>query len=444
MNKKSKSPPKHHSHLTFEDRVRIDEMLRRGESFRSIAASLGKTTSTISREIRSHASVIPPRGNDCVHIRECTKIKLCNKPGCVSKKCKSCKFPCRKFCSDYIHSNCEKLEKSPYVCNGCERIHSCKQEHHTYIPKIAQNEYRSMLVERRNGFDLTGEQLMSINEMVSPLISKGQSPYHIKQALGDNLVVSEATLRRMVAKCELDVRNIDLRNIVSRKPRNRKHARLHHEILNQQKIGHTYKDYLRYTAEHEVTAVQMDCVEGKKEDSAVLLTLHFPAFHMQLAFIMNEHTADCVVHTLDMLEEVLGTELFRQVFPTILTDNGHEFADIFRMEQSINGGQRTKIFFCEPNRSDEKGACENNHRFIRYVIPKGTSLEPFGQADISLMMNHINSMFRKTLYGKSPYDVAMAVLPEDFFILLGLEKISPADVTLKPDLIAKKRVLPSK
>ena len=41
------------------------------------------------------------------------------------------------------------------------------------------------------------------------------------------------------------------------------------------------------------------------------------------------------------------------------------------MERSIYGGNRCKIFFCDPNRSDSKGSCENNHRMIRYVIPKG-------------------------------------------------------------------------
>ena len=35
------------------------------------------------------------------------------------------------------------------------------------------------------------------------------------------------------------------------------------------KTGHLYKDYLEYMQENEVSVVQMDCVEGKKE--AVLL-----------------------------------------------------------------------------------------------------------------------------------------------------------------------------
>lgn len=129
--------------------------------------------------------------------------------------------------------------------------------------------------------------------------------------------------------------------------------------------------------------------------------------------------------------------MFREVFPVILTDNGHEFADIKGMERSVSGGRRTKVFFCEPNRSDQKAHCENNHKYIRYVIPKGTSLEPFMQTDITLMMNHVNSYCRKKLHGKCPYDVAMNVLPEDFFGFLGLEKVPPEEVNLTPELLIR-------
>ena len=107
----------------------------------------------------------------------------------------------------------------------------------------------------------------------------------------------------------------------------------------------------------------MDCVEGKKEDSKVLLTLYFTQFHMQLVFKLKEHTAKCVKELFDSLEKKLGKELFAICFPIILTDNGHEFSDIDGLENSLFGGKRTKIFFCDPNRSDQKWQCENNQNF---------------------------------------------------------------------------------
>lgn len=279
MKKKVKAPPKHHSHTTLEERARIAEKLKRGDSFRMIADDLGKSPSTISREVRNHSVVEPSKRNDCLHLKECTKKNVCGKTPCyVSKGCRNCKVPCKKHCEDYVQAFCEELSKPPYVCNGCQRVYTCPYEKRIYRPTVAEEKYRSTLKERRNGFDLTCEQIMAIDKLVSPLILKGQSPYHIKQTLGDALPVSESTLRRMIKNCELDARDIDLRSVVNRKPRRKNNHKLHRETVSLLKIGRTYKDYLSYLENHDVAVVQMDCVEGKKEDSAVLLTLHFPAF----------------------------------------------------------------------------------------------------------------------------------------------------------------------
>ncbi len=192
--------------------------------------------------------------------------------------------------------------------------------------------------------------------------------------------------------------------------------------------------------EQDTTYAEMDCVEGKKDDGATILTLTLPSLSFQIAFIMDGHTCENVIWTLNKLEVILGVELFNTIFPVILTDNGKEFSDISGMELTKDKKrQRCKIFFCEPNRSDQKGSCENHHKMIRYVIPKGTSLEPYMQEDINLMMNHINSYKRKALFGKSSLDLAKTVLPEDFFTLLGIEEIPPEIIILKPSLLDKKK-----
>ena len=89
----------------------------------------------------------------------------------------------------------------------------------------------------------------------------------------------------------------------------------------------------------------MDYVEGTKEDTAVLLTLHFPVFHMQLVYVLKKQTAPCVVDMLDAIETSLGKELFTACSPVILTDNGHEFTDMKGMERSVFDGKRTRVFF---------------------------------------------------------------------------------------------------
>lgn len=422
-------------HLTRDERIKIETMLDHHQSIRSIAKELNHSPSTILREIRNHTQIQKARSNDCILRKECKHTDVCKSVTCFHM-CSKCNV-CTKYCTDYTKALCDYLQQSPYVCNGCKKISVCQYERKFYRGGLANKEYRDVLIDRRSGFDLTCEELIAINDKVSPLIKNGLSVYHIKQTLGNDALVSESTLRRLIDSNELDARNIDLRDKVKRKPRTSQNRKMHNEVISKLKEGRLYQDYLLYMSENELSPVQMDCVEGRKEDNATLLTLHLPQFHMQLAFIMSYHTAACVVNVLDMIEEALGKELFSQIFPLILTDNGHEFTDITGMERSIYGGKRTKIFFCEPNRSDEKGSCENNHKYIRYIIPKGTSLESYSQADISKMMNHINSFKRKSIFGKSPYELAQNVLPEDFFILLGLETIPPTEIILNHSLLSK-------
>jgi IS30 family transposase len=255
------------------------------------------------------------------------------------------------------------------------------------------------------------------------------------QSHGHELGISESTLRRMVNDCNLDARNLDLRSTVQRKVRRKRNT--DYKAMNTIKDGHKYEDYLAYMEDNDVAVVQMDCVEGAKTDNAVLLTLHFTSCHLQLALILDDQTTAEVVAALDKVEETLGPVLFSQCFPVILTDNGHEFADIEGIERSVAGGKRTKVFFCEPRRSDEKGACENNHKYIRYILPSGSTLEPYDQTDISLMMDHVNSFMRASIGGMTPYQMGRMLLPEDFFLLLGLTEIEPDKVLLKPSLLKK-------
>lgn len=430
-------PKRKGSHLTTGDRNTINVLLKKKHSLRYISQLLGCSPSTISREIKNHAVKKNPKMCDCVHFRDCTVRDLCDKGGLCRKLCRTCQYA-KKKCSDYTKAYCqEAMDDRTGVCNFCEKWHrDCGYEKCVYDPDLAQKEADVSLHDSRSGRNITDEHMDKIDQIVSPLLKQGQSAYHIIQNHGKDLGISESTLRRMVNDCELDARRLDLRDAVKRKPR-RKKPDSSYKTMKVIKEGRKYEDFLRYIAEQDTFYAEMDCVEGKKDEPEALLTLHFPLPHLQIAVILNAQTTQDVVKALDMLESHMGPELFAECFPVILTDNGHEFADIDEMERSVSGGQRTKIFFCEPNRSDQKGHCENNHKYIRYVIPKGTSLHPYSQADICLMMDHINSFARKSLGGKTPYQAGRMFLPEDFFLMLGLEEIPADEVILTPDLLKR-------
>lgn len=421
------------THLNADDRIRIEALLNEASSLRYIADRLDKSPSTISREVKNHVQVHVPRCCDCLNSPACTLHHVCGSSGC-RKKCKACP-KAKQHCSDYVKSQCDTLLSTPtHLCNSCHKQRYCHFEKRLYDAKTADREYRSTLVSSRDGFDLTAGDFQKINDIIVPLVKKGQSVYHIVQTNRDILPASESTIRRLIGTNELDICRIDLPEAVKRRPRKKNRT---HSETPVSKEGHLYKDYLAYIQYNDIPTVQMDCVEGTQEDRAVILTLHFVMFHMQLLFILDEHTSAAVVAMLDIIEEALGKGLFAACFPLILTDNGHEFADIDGMERSIYGGQRTCVFFCEPNRSDQKAECENNHRLLRGIVPKGSSLQHFMQADMTLAANHLNSYVRKSLFGRCPYDLAMTALPEDFFLLLGLERIPGSEVILKPRLLRK-------
>lgn len=241
------------------------------------------------------------------------------------------------------------------------------------------------------------------------------------------LPVSESSVRLLIHSCELDIRLIDLPEAVKRKPRRKP---VPSSLSPVSKTGHMYQDYLSFIQSHDIPVVQMDCIEGCQSDSGAVLSLHFTAFHMQLYFQLEKHDSASVVAVLDRIEAS-----FAASFPLILTDNGREFSDIRGMERSVSGGKRNHIFFCEPNRSDQKAQCETNYKLFRRIVPKGTSVEDFMQADMTLVTNHINSYVRKALFGKCPYSLAKVILPDVFFTLLGLEQIPSDQVTLTPELL---------
>lgn len=86
---------------------------------------------------------------------------------------------------------------------------------------------------------------------------------------------------------------------------------------------------------------------------------------------------------------------------------------------------------------------ENGHvYFVLFIFyhQKGKSLNPYTQEDMTLLMNHINSVKRPGLGNKSPYELVEED-DEDFKALMSLLKmhlIPPDEVHLMPDLFVKK------
>ena len=237
-----------------------------------------------------------------------------------------------------------------------------------------------------------------------------------------------------VSKNCFSARNIDLPRLVKMKKRRQRRTE---PKDTQARTNRTYEDFQKYIELHpEASIVEMDTVEGVK-GSRVLLTFLFRNSRLMLAFILYEKTQKEVLRVFNMLEYELGNELFEKTFPIILTDTGTEFGDPLSLEFNNEGVGRTRIFYCNPRASYQKGMIEKNHEFIRYVLPKGTSFDSLLQTDIDLMINHINSFARASLNWFAPIDVAKFTLDKEVIKKLNLKKISPNEIQLTKNLLKK-------
>ena len=154
-----------------------------------------------------------------------------------------------------------------------------------------------------------------------------------------------------------------------------------------------------------------------------------------LAYLIDSKEMKNTVGVFDCLEECLGTEMFRELFQVVLTDNGREFADPELFETGKEGKQRTRLYYCEPRKSEQKGKLEKNHEYIRYILPKGKSFDELTQEKVLLMINHINNTTRPKLRGSTPMKQALKKLDKNAMEKLGLKVIPADDIYLKPELL---------
>ena len=112
------------------------------------------------------------------------------------------------------------------------------------------------------------------------------------------------------------------------------------------------------------------------------------------------------------------------------------FADYFNAaDADIFAIQETKLFFCDPFQSSQKPYVEKNHTVLRDYIPKGTSLDDYTQDTIDLRLSHMNSIARKSLNGKTPYEMFTFIFGAQLTDLLNIQKIEPENVIQSPVLI---------
>ena len=435
--------------MNLSDRIAIETGISNKDPFKKIGKLLRRHPSTIAHEIKENRTFIP--GNyflrkDCRFVRQHVQHHVCGDESCEENCCRCRSVDCQKYCEKYVSRACHKFEKPPYVCNNCSEKKLCSKDKYIYSAKYADAAATRRRSESRQGIRISDEKKSEMDELITRLVKKGQPLTHIYAEHEKEMPVCLRTLYNYIDDGELTVRNIDLRRKTGYKKRGKGHQPSLGFANMEFRQGRTYTDFeyamkVKYT-EDEV--VEMDTVKGVRGQGKRLLTMIFRKNNVMLLFLMPDGKAESVKRVFDYLEAGLGIEVFRRLFPVILTDNGSEFKKVDELELTPDEDSflvyRTSMFYCDPMASWQKGCIEKNHEFIRYAIPKKKSLNPYNQEDITLLMNHINSIKRPGLGNKSPYEL-VGEDDEDFHELMRLLKmhlIPPDEVHLMPDLFIEK------
>lgn len=428
-------------HLTLSDRIYIEQELSQGSTFKSIASAINKDPTTISKEVKLHKIITNERYfyngcRKCLYYHNCQIHSLCGRKSCHNL-CRRCHRPnVYKYCNDFRKQICLKPSKPPYVCNSCAHYNTCSFEKARYVAVKAQKQYEKTLSSSREGINMTEEELQELNELISPLVQKGQPLSHIFAVHNDEIPVCRRTLYNYFDQRIFTARNIDLPRRVRYKKRKKRPEPRMKNINQVYRNKRTYIDFEKYiSAFPDLDVVEMDTVKGSRATGKCLLTLLFRSCSFMIVILLPDCTQRSVINAINNLCDAIGIRTFKKYFPVILTDNGSEFKNPWDIERNEAGTLRTKVFYCDPYVSNQKGRLEKNHEYIRYIIPKGRSMQKYIQDDISLMASHINSTARDGLNGTTPFDLAELMLDKRIPRLTGQFKVAADNVCLKPSLI---------
>ncbi len=334
--------------FTYEERLNLQKYLKESCSFKEIGRRLDKSPTTISREVRKHLSEVAT-GYPGFPYNACRNRFNCRKKGICGKECTRattiyCKLcpKCNDHCEDFIEEICTARFRVPYVCNGCEQIGKCSLLKSIYDAEHAHVKAHSIISESRSGLCVSEDEIARLNAIISPLVQNGQSIHQIYVTHEDELMCSEKTIYNYIDACLFDVRNIDLPRKVKFRERYKKPE---FKVDKGCRIGRNYEDFNEFLDKNSDTSVvQMDSVIGSKGGKC-LLTIHFVDTSLMLAFLREANTSQSVIDIFNTLEANMGNEIFKRLFPVILTDNGSEFSNPKAIEYGSKkyGGSRTSI-----------------------------------------------------------------------------------------------------
>ena len=216
------------------------------------------------------------------------------------------------------------------------------------------------------------------------------------------------------------ITNLSLKRKVQRKIKN-KQLRKRKEPVNYE--GRKYKDYIEFIKENpNIPTTEMDTVYNNQE-GPYIQTFIFEHTGLMIGILHQEKTSESMSGGLNYLQEILDND-YPKLFSLLLTDRGTEFEKSELFEINTETGElRSNIFYCDAQQPSQKPHVENNHNFIREILPNGQNWRKLTQEKVDLMFSHINSVTRKSLGGKTPYEAFSFFYGSEILNKLNIQKI---------------------
>ncbi|HRL56797.1 MAG TPA: IS30 family transposase [Lachnospira sp.] len=180
--------------------------------------------------------------------------------------------------------------------------------------------------------------------------------------------------------------------------RNKKRGYKKVRVQKRASVGTSIEERPEYIRDRkEFGHWEMDSVVGKRGKSKnTFLVLTERKTRNEIIFKLPDHSATEVVKAVDRLEITWGS-MFSDVFKTITVDNGTEFSYFNELERSCTkpDEKRTKVYYCHPYSSWERGSNENNNKMVRRIVPKGTNFDSMTDDEVLDMQIWINGYPRR-------------------------------------------------
>ena len=419
-------------HLTLAERQIIETGISHGSTKAAIAKTLGKDKSTIGKEIKLHRI----KSFSISYPLDCSLF-----PKCKDRNT----FLCNPQCPSYIQFTCKRRDRSPGACNGCEKYSRCHYDKYRYSASQADSEYRDSLVSTRLGINATLSQIKELGLLIQPLLKQGQSVYAILQNHPE-INLTEKTLYHYIEEgvfqnAGVSITCMDLKRQVRRKLTKKKSIEYSPRKDRSYLKGRTHKEYTEFKEMNpDASVVEMDTVYNDGSNGPFLQTFKFMKYDFLFCVYHQQKTSQTMLEGILLLESILGEQIFNEEVMVLKTDRGSEFILAEQTEIRNDGTRRTRLFYCDPMASWQKGSLENIHLLIRDICPKETDLYALGldsQEKANRISSHVNSYSKKKLNNKTSFSVLKFFNKEmaDKLIDQGLTEIPPDQVILKPYLL---------